>query len=77
MYALYKGEELLSMGTIFQIAQDLNIKVSTVKYYGTDSYKRKLAKRKIERNREVAAYIKVREISGRKKWNVKFGGYRW
>lgn len=38
---------------------------------------RDLAKRKIERNREVAAYLKVREISGRKKWNVKFGGYRW
>ncbi|WP_270204544.1 hypothetical protein [Clostridium perfringens] len=38
---------------------------------------RDLAKRKIERNREVAAYIKVREISGRKKWNVRFGGYRW
>ena len=38
---------------------------------------RDLAKRNIERNREVAAYIKVREISGRKKWNVKFGGYRW
>ncbi|WP_270550522.1 hypothetical protein [Clostridium perfringens] len=38
---------------------------------------RDLAKRKTERNREVAAYIKVREISGRKKWNVRFGGYRW
>lgn len=50
MYALYKGEELLSMGTIFQIAQDLNIKVSTVKYYGTDSYKKKLAKRKRSNN---------------------------
>ncbi|EHK2354932.1 hypothetical protein KCK31_000342 [Clostridium perfringens] len=38
---------------------------------------RDLAKRKIERNREVDAYLKVREISGRKKWNVRFGGYRW
>lgn len=38
---------------------------------------RDLAKRKIERNREVAAYLKVREISGRKKWNIRFGGYRW
>ena len=25
----------------------------------------------------VDQYLKVREISGRKKWNVKFGGYRW
>ncbi len=38
---------------------------------------RDLAKRKIDSNKEVAAYIKVREISGRKKWNVRFGGYRW
>ena len=38
---------------------------------------RDLAKRKIDRNKEVAAYIKVREISGRKKWNIRFGGYRW
>lgn len=50
MYALYKGEELLSMGIIFQIAQDLNVQVSTVKYYGSDSYKKKLAKRKRSNN---------------------------
>ncbi|MGU8449425.1 hypothetical protein V1657_11660 [Clostridium perfringens] len=43
MYALYKGEELISMGTIFQIAQDLNVQVRTVKYYGSNAYKRKLA----------------------------------
>ncbi|WP_283699120.1 hypothetical protein [Clostridium perfringens] len=38
------------MGTIFQIAQDLNVQVRTVKYYGTDAYKRKLAKRKKSNN---------------------------
>lgn len=53
MYALYKGEELLSMGTIFQIAQDLNVQVRTVKYYGTDAYKRKLAKRKKSNNSKI------------------------
>lgn len=53
VYALYKGEKLLSMGTIFQIAQDLNVQVRTVKYYGTDAYKRKLAKRKKSNNSKI------------------------
>ncbi|ELC8418770.1 hypothetical protein AB8I97_001394 [Clostridium perfringens] len=38
---------------------------------------RDLAKRKIERNREVTAYFKIRDLESKKKWNVKFGGYRW
>ncbi|WP_173391474.1 hypothetical protein [Clostridium sp. Ade.TY] len=46
MYALYKGEELLCMGTIYQIAKEQNIKVKTVMYYKTKAYKRKIAKRK-------------------------------
>ncbi|EPZ9216517.1 hypothetical protein JVI29_002911 [Clostridium perfringens] len=53
VYALYKGEKLLSMGTIFQIAQELNVQVRTVKYYGTDAYKRKLAKRKKSNNSKI------------------------
>lgn len=53
VYALYKGEKMLSMGTIFQIAQDLNVQIRTVKYYGTDAYKRKLAKRKKSNNSKI------------------------
>ncbi|MDJ8951024.1 hypothetical protein PTL64_14610 [Clostridium perfringens] len=53
VYALYKGEKLLSMGTIFQIAQDLNVQVRTVKYYGTNTYKRRLAKRKKSNNSRI------------------------
>ena len=53
MYALYKGEELLSMGTIFQIAQELKVQVRTIKYYGTDAYKRKLDRRKKSRNAKI------------------------
>ncbi|MGU8476120.1 hypothetical protein ACV3QH_02415 [Clostridium perfringens] len=41
------------MGIIFQIAQDLNVQVSTVKYYGSDAYKRKLAKRKRSNNSKI------------------------
>jgi len=38
MYALYKGDKLLTQGTIFQIAKEMNIKVHTAQYYGTPSY---------------------------------------
>lgn len=49
-YALYKGEELLSIGTIREIANELNVKPDTVRFYGTDSYKRRLEKRKSFKN---------------------------
>lgn len=44
IYALYKGEELLATGTIFEIAEELNIKVQTVRKYGTQSYLNSLKK---------------------------------
>lgn len=53
MYALYKGEELLSIGTIYQIAQELKVQVRTIKYYGTNAYKRKLEKRKNDKNSRI------------------------
>lgn len=52
-YALYKGEEILSIGTIYQISMDLGIKIKTVQYYGTNAYKRKLKKRKVKNAREL------------------------
>ena len=52
-YALYKGEEILSIGTIYQISMDLGIKIKTFQYYGTNAYKRKLAKRKVKNAREL------------------------
>lgn len=50
IFALYKGEQMLSTGTIYEIAQELNVEVKTIKYYGTNSYKRKLEKRTRARN---------------------------
>lgn len=40
-YALYKGEELLAMGTKREIAQQLGVSASTVGYYGTPVYARR------------------------------------
>lgn len=37
-YALYKGEKLLALGTIPEIAESLNLKPQTVKKYKTPSY---------------------------------------
>lgn len=45
-YALYKGQELLAMGTKREIAEQLGISVRSVSFYGTPSY----AKRTSEKN---------------------------
>ncbi|HBL05804.1 MAG TPA: hypothetical protein DDZ33_02455 [Clostridium sp.] len=49
-YALYKGEEILGIGTIKEIAEELNVLPTTIKYYGTNAYRNKLAKRKKSKN---------------------------
>ena len=49
-YALYKGEEILAIGTLQKIAKQMNIKVDTVKYYQTPVYKKRLANRKCSGN---------------------------
>ena len=45
-YALYKGEEPLSIGTVDEISAQLNISRHTVLYYGTEVYKQRLSRRK-------------------------------
>ena len=44
-YALYKGEELLAMGTKREIAEQLGVSASTVGYYGTPVYVRRTTER--------------------------------
>lgn len=38
-YALYRGEEILSIGTINEIAEKNNIKPETLRFYKSPSYK--------------------------------------
>jgi len=40
-YALYKGEQLLIIGTIKEIAQNQNVKERTILYYQTPAYLRR------------------------------------
>ena len=34
-YALYKGDELLGMGTVKELARQFNVKIETIHYYNT------------------------------------------
>lgn len=45
-YALYKGDEFLSVGTIARIARDTGVKSGTISYYKTATYAEKLRNRK-------------------------------
>lgn len=40
-YALYKGENLIIIGTVSEIARAHNVKEDTIRYYGTKAYFRK------------------------------------
>lgn len=40
-YAVFKGEEMLAMGTYKEICEKLNISYQTFRYYGTDAYKKR------------------------------------
>lgn len=53
-YALYKGEELLRIGTLEEIAEAENVQIKTIQFYMTPTYKKRIEKRKNARNyREV------------------------
>lgn len=48
IYALYKNEEILAIGTVYEIAEKMNVKLDTILYYKTNAYKRKIYKRNAE-----------------------------
>lgn len=45
IYALYKGEEILAIGTVFEISKKMGVQIDTILYYKTNAYKRKIEKR--------------------------------
>ncbi|SCG82685.1 hypothetical protein DW1_1112 [Proteiniborus sp. DW1] len=44
-YALYKGDEMLAIGTIPEIAKELGVKRDTIAYYKTQAYQNRLKRR--------------------------------
>ena len=43
-YAVYKGDELLGIGTAKELAERLKVKVETIKFYSTASYQQRIIK---------------------------------
>lgn len=40
-YALYKGDDLLAVGTVEEIAEHMNVSIRTVWFYQTPTYKKR------------------------------------
>lgn len=41
LYALYKGDEFLDIGTKYELAEKYNTKPETVSFYASPSYKKR------------------------------------
>lgn len=52
--AVYKGEVLLAEGTLEEVSEELKIKPTTILFYLTPAYERRLAKRKTIDNSRTA-----------------------
>lgn len=53
-YALYKGEECLAIGTIKEIAEQMNVQYRTIYFYTMPTYKKRCKKGK---NRRVMVRV--------------------
>ena len=48
-YALYKGDQLLSIGTLEELQDETGLKRRTLLFYGTPSYKNRTTEQKGKR----------------------------
>ena len=55
MYSIYKGDELIAVGNVIELAEQLNISPTTIYFYASSVQKRRTAGK--EKNRRIA--IKV------------------
>lgn len=53
IYAVYKGENMISMGTREEICKSLNIRRKTFEYYRSNAYKKRLENRYTRNAREI------------------------
>lgn len=56
VYAMYKGEELLSIGTSKEICKEMGISIKTFQFYRTNHY-RNIVKNSRLKNRRVIVRI--------------------
>ncbi|MGQ7330827.1 hypothetical protein ACTGWT_04900 [Streptococcus suis] len=52
-YALYKGDELLAIGTAMELAERFGVKVSTIHFYKSPTYIKKTNEMKARRLIEI------------------------
>lgn len=45
-FALYQGDEFIDLGTLDELSRKFNMKKTTLLFYSTKSYKKRIAKRK-------------------------------
>lgn len=53
VYAMYKGDECLAIGTKKEICKQMNISIKTLNYYRTKAYQERLENRKEKNARRV------------------------
>lgn len=53
IYAVYKGEECLAIGTSEEICKQLNISIKTFQYYRSKAYKERIRNRKSKNCRNI------------------------
>ena len=58
IYALYKGDEFIDLGTKKELANKYNIKEHTIVFYASPAYKRRI---KDSKNRYVCEKVELEE----------------
>lgn len=53
IYAMYKGEECLAIGTSKEICEQQNISMQTFQYYRSKAYKKRVKNRKSKNYRTI------------------------
>lgn len=54
IYAIYKGEKFIDVGTRYELAERLGVKPYTIYFYTTNSYKRRNKK---ENSKRIEIYV--------------------
>ena len=54
IYAMYKGEECIAIGNVYQLAKELNVKIDTIRFYLTPTYQKR---KKNSKNRRVLVRV--------------------
>ena len=61
-YAIYRGDELLIIGTKDECAEELSVKPETITFYCTPTYIRRLESRKNIENSLIGVKIEIDEL---------------